>query len=40
MPCREILARGQKNIEVIGPIADEELAKEIARAHIGYWNNK
>ena len=40
MPCREILARGQKNIEVIGPIVDEELAKEIARAHIGYWDNK
>ena len=38
MPCREILAKGQKPIEVIGPIADEELAKEIARAHIGYWN--
>ena len=38
MPCREILAKGQKNIEVIGPIADEQLAKEIARAHIGYWN--
>lgn len=40
MPCREIIARGQKTIEVIGPIADDELAKEIVEPHIGYWNNK
>ena len=40
MPCREIVARGQKPIEIIGPIANEELAKEIVKPHIGYWNSK
>lgn len=40
VPCREILAKGQKNIEVIGPIADEKLEQEIVKAHIGYWNKK
>lgn len=38
MPCREIIAKGQKSIEVIGPIADDDLAKEIIKPHIGYWN--
>lgn len=35
MPCREILAKGQKPIEVIGPFPElEELA---AQAHKGFW---
>lgn len=36
LPCREIFARGQKRIEVIGPFP--ELADEIAAVHAGFWN--
>lgn len=36
LPCREIFARGQKEIEVIGPFP--ELADEIAAVHEGFWN--
>ena len=37
LPCREVFARGQKEIEVVGPFP--ELVKEIAEVHKGYWNN-
>ncbi|MFD1138155.1 nucleoside deaminase [Paenibacillus urinalis] len=36
MPCRAIFARGQKEIEVIGPFP--ELANEIVAVHEGYWS--
>lgn len=36
MPCRQILAAGQKAIQVIGPFP--ELAEKIADVHKGYWN--
>ena len=35
LPCREILARGQKKIKVEGPFG--ELEKEAAAVHEGYW---
>lgn len=35
VPCREVFARGQKNIKVIGPF--EELKAEIVKVHEGYW---
>ncbi|MFD1952861.1 nucleoside deaminase [Paenibacillus thailandensis] len=35
MPCREIFARGQKKIEVIGPFP--ELTEEACAVHAGYW---
>ncbi len=35
LPCREIFARGQKAIEVIGPVPEVE--KEIAALHRGFW---
>lgn len=35
LPCREVLARGQKEITVIGPFPELELA--IAEVHQGYW---
>lgn len=35
LPCREVLARGQKDIKVIGPFP--ELEAEIADVHQGYW---
>ena len=37
LPCREVFARGQKEIEVVGPFP--ELVEEIAGVHEGYWNN-
>ena len=36
LPCREVFARGQRNIEVIGPITEVE--EEAAAVHAGYWN--
>ncbi len=37
VPCREIIKKGQKNIEVIGPIDDLELQEEIVKIHRGFW---
>ena len=36
LPCREVLARGQKNIQVLGPFP--ELSREIIAVHRGYWD--
>jgi tRNA(Arg) A34 adenosine deaminase TadA len=33
LPCREVLARGKKDIEVIGPL----LENEALDVHIGFW---
>ena len=35
LPCRDVFARGQKAIEVIGPVAEVEA--EIAALHIKLW---
>jgi tRNA(Arg) A34 adenosine deaminase TadA len=35
LPCREVFARGQKGIEVIGPVA--ALEDEIAALHRDFW---
>lgn len=38
LPCREVFARGQKNIQVVGPFpALEEAAAEV---HAGYWDTQ
>lgn len=36
LPCRDVLAKGQKAIEVTGPFP--ELAPAAAKVHEGYWN--
>lgn len=36
LPCREVFARGQKPIEVIGPVPEVEEA--IAALHKGFWH--
>mgnify|MGYP003607978945 FL=1 len=36
LPCREVFARGQKNISVEGPFP--ELEAEIVAVHAGYWD--
>jgi tRNA(Arg) A34 adenosine deaminase TadA len=35
LPCREVFARGQKGIRVIGPVAEVEA--EITALHIAFW---
>ena len=35
LPCRDVFARGQKAVEVIGPVASVE--DEIAALHRGFW---
>lgn len=36
LPCREVLARGQRRIEVIGPMLEDEAA----RVHAGFWRKE
>jgi tRNA(Arg) A34 adenosine deaminase TadA len=38
LPCREVFARGQKPIEVIGPVA--EVADEMVATHRGFWETR
>jgi tRNA(Arg) A34 adenosine deaminase TadA len=35
LPCRDVFARGQKAVEVIGPVPEVE--DEIAALHAGFW---
>jgi tRNA(Arg) A34 adenosine deaminase TadA len=35
LPCREVFARGQKAIDVIGPVSQVEA--EIAEFHLNFW---
>ncbi len=36
LPCREVFARGQKAVQVTGPVAAVEA--EIAQLHSGFWS--
>ena len=36
LPCREVFARGQKTIAVVGPV--KGVAQQILAVHEGYWN--
>ena len=36
LPCREVLARRQKDIVVLGPFT--EIEDEVAAVHQGYWD--
>ena len=38
VPCREIIAKGQKDIKVTGPVASPELEQAIVKPHIGFWD--
>lgn len=38
LPCREVFARGQKAIEVIGPVP--EVADEMLATHRGFWERR
>lgn len=37
LPCRDVFARGQKPIQVIGPVPAVEA--EIASLHVGFWQS-
>lgn len=36
LPCREVFAKGQKDVQVVGPI--EAVEAEAAKVHEGYWD--
>jgi tRNA(Arg) A34 adenosine deaminase TadA len=38
LPCREVFARGQKAVKVIGPVA--EMAEPIAALHRSFWRGR
>ncbi|MBL8327810.1 MAG: nucleoside deaminase [Rubrivivax sp.] len=38
LPCREVFARGQKALQVIGPVPEVE--DEIAALHRGFWQTR
>ena len=38
LPCREVFARGQKDMRVIGPVA--ALAEVIAATHRAFWSSR
>jgi tRNA(Arg) A34 adenosine deaminase TadA len=33
LPCREVFARGQRRVEIVGPVLEDEAAKP----HEGFW---
>jgi tRNA(Arg) A34 adenosine deaminase TadA len=33
LPCRDVFARGQRRVEIVGPLLEDEAAK----AHEGFW---
>lgn len=37
LSSREVVARGQKEIVIEGPVEDKELLEEILRDHAGFW---
>jgi tRNA(Arg) A34 adenosine deaminase TadA len=39
LPSISVLSHGQKDMEVVGPVEDENLCKAIIEDHIGFWNN-
>lgn len=38
LPCREVFARGQRAVEVIGPV--EAVAEEMVATHRGFWQSR
>lgn len=38
LPCREVFARGQKDVRVIGPVP--AMAEAIAATHRGFWKRR
>lgn len=36
LPCRDVFARGQKKMQIIGPV--KEMQAEIAALHLSFWH--
>jgi hypothetical protein len=34
LPCRDVFAHGQRPIDVLGPLLEDEAAEP----HVGFWN--
>jgi tRNA(Arg) A34 adenosine deaminase TadA len=39
LPSEEILSRGQKDFEIVGPVQDPALIAALLEDHKGFWNN-
>jgi tRNA(Arg) A34 adenosine deaminase TadA len=38
LPCREVFARGQRTVAVVGPVPD--VAAEMVATHAGFWQTR
>ncbi|MFA7642693.1 MAG: nucleoside deaminase [Sphaerochaetaceae bacterium] len=38
LPCKEVLAHGQKDIVIVGPVDDAALIARIVHDHEGFWD--
>ena len=38
LPCRDVFARGQRAVEVVGPVP--EVAQEMVATHRGFWETR
>lgn len=38
LPCRDVFARGQRAVEVVGPVP--EVAQEMVATHKGFWETR
>ena len=38
LPCRDVFARGQRAVEVVGPVP--EVAQEMVATHKGFWDTR
>jgi tRNA(Arg) A34 adenosine deaminase TadA len=36
LPCRTVIAAGQKEIEVVGPV--DEVKEDVLKVHEGFWD--
>jgi len=40
LPCSEILSKGQKDFEIVGPVKDRPLLETLLEDHKGFWKNE
>jgi len=40
LPAGEVLARGQKDFEIVGPVRDKRLIETLLADHRGFWNRE
>ena len=38
LPCRDVFARGQRPVEVVGPVS--EVAQDMVATHKGFWDTR